>query len=61
MAKPNEQLTYTTFDGRTITNVDVLLRDPKVQETMRKLSKNRDRGSKKGFITVLRYRKPESL
>lgn len=59
MAKSAEQLTYTTFDGRTITNVDVLLRDPKVQETMRKLSKNRDRGSKEGHITVLRYRKPE--
>ena len=59
MAKDDEQLTYTTFEGRTITNVDVLLRDPKVQETIRKMSKNRDRGSKKGYITVLRYRKPE--
>ncbi len=59
MAKSSDQLTYTTFDGRTITNVDVLLRDPKVQETIRKMSKNRDRGSKKGYITVLRYRKPD--
>lgn len=59
MAKRDEQLTYTTFEGRTITNVDVLLRDPKVQETIRKLSKNRDPGSRKGYITVLRYRKPE--
>ncbi len=59
MAKRDEQLTYTTFEGRTITNVDVLLRDPKVQETIRKLSKNRDPGSRKGHITVLRYRKPE--
>ena len=59
MAKPDDKLTYTTFDGRTITNVDVLLRDPKVKETMRKLANNRDRGSKKGYITVLRYRKPD--
>ncbi len=59
MAKRDEQLTYTTWDGRTITNVEVLLRDPKVQETMRKLSKNRDLGSKEGHITLLRYRKPE--
>lgn len=44
MAKRGEQLTYTTFEGRTITNVDVLLRDP---------------GSRKGYITVPRYRKPE--
>ncbi len=59
MAKQDEQLTYTTWDGRTITNVDVLLRDPKVQETLRKLSKNRDLGSKKGYLTMLRYRKPD--
>jgi hypothetical protein len=60
MAKSDEQLTYTTFDGRTITNVDVLLRDPKVRETMRKMSRNRDLGSKKGYVTILRYRKPDS-
>ncbi len=59
MAKSKDQLTYTTFDGRTITNIDALLRDPKVQETMRKMSKNRDLGPKKGSFTVLRYRKPE--
>ena len=59
MAKPEESKFYTTWDGRTITNIEALLRDPKVQETIRKLSKNRDRGSKKGYIGVLRYRKPE--
>jgi hypothetical protein len=57
--KREEQLTYTTWEGRTITNVDVLLRDPKVQETMRKLSRDRDPGSKKGYLTRLRYRKSQ--
>jgi len=60
MHKADEPLTYTTFDGRTITNVDVLLRDPKVKEIMRKMGKNRDVGSKKGYVTVLRYRKPDA-
>ena len=59
MAKSDEQLTYTTWDGKTITNVDVLLRDPKVQETLRKGVKNREQASKKGYIAVVRYRKPE--
>jgi hypothetical protein len=59
MARVSEQITYTTFDGRTITNVDALLRDPKVQETIRKLSRNRDPGPKQGSLTVLRYRKPD--
>ncbi|HLH02811.1 MAG TPA: hypothetical protein VKX25_08575 [Bryobacteraceae bacterium] len=60
MAKSgDEQLTYTTWEGRTITNVDVLLRDPKVQEMIRKGSKNRQQPSKKGYIAVVRYRKPE--
>ncbi len=59
MTKESEQLTYTTFDGRTITNVDALMRDPKVQETIRKLSRHRDPGPKQGSLTVLRYRKPE--
>lgn len=59
MAKREEQLTYTTWEGRTITNVEVLLRDPKVQETIRKLSQNRDLGSRKGYLTRLRYRKPQ--
>ena len=59
MAKSTESKTYTTWDGRTITNIDALLRDPKVQETIRKLSKNRDRGSKDGYMTMLRYRKPD--
>jgi hypothetical protein len=60
MAKSDEErLTYTTWEGRTITNVDVLLRDPKVQETIRKGAKNRQQPSKKGYIAVVRYRKPE--
>jgi hypothetical protein len=37
----------------------VLLRDPKVQETIRKGAKNRQQPSKKGYIAVVRYRKPE--
>jgi hypothetical protein len=59
MAKSGESKVYTTFDGRGITDIDALLRDPKVQETIRKLSRNRDRGSRKGYITILSYRKPE--
>ncbi len=59
MAKSDQSITHTTFDGRTITDVDALLRDPKVQQTIRKLSKNRDIGPKDGRITILRYRKEE--
>jgi hypothetical protein len=59
MAKSEEQITHTTFDGRTITDANALLRDPKVQETIRKLSRNRDYGRPKGSITILRYRKPD--
>lgn len=59
MAKLDDDHTYTTWDGRTITDAKALLRDPKVQETMRKLSNNQDLGSRKGYITVVRHRKPE--
>jgi hypothetical protein len=33
-----DKISYVTFDGRTIVDADALLRDPKVQETIRKLS-----------------------
>ncbi len=59
MSKADEQITYTNFDGRTITNLDALLREPKVQEIIRKLSSHRDPGPKRGSLTVLRYRKPD--
>lgn len=59
MNKSSQSITHTDFDGRTITDVDALLRDPKVQETIKKLSRNTDLGPKDGHITMLKYRKPE--
>ena len=59
MSKSAERITYTTFDGRGITDANALMRDPKVQETIRKLSKNRVSGPRKGEITFLRPRKSD--
>ena len=59
MAKDNEQLNYTTFEGRTITNVDLLLREPKVQDAIRKLSEKAARWNKRDGVAVVRYRKPQ--
>ncbi|MBV9760984.1 MAG: hypothetical protein JO340_10515 [Acidobacteriaceae bacterium] len=39
MAKSSDdKISYVTSDGRTIVDVDALLRDPKVQATIQKLS-----------------------
>ena len=59
MNKTGERITHTDFDGRTITDANALLKDPKVQETIRRLSRNRVAGPRKGEVTYLRYRKPE--
>ena len=59
MSKTGERITHTDFDGRTITDANALLKDPKVQETIRRLSRNRTAGPRKGEITYLRYRKPD--
>ena len=60
MAKTTqEDLTYTTFDGRTITDVNALLRDPKVQDAIRKLSNDRDPVRRPGGVTYLRRRKAQ--
>ena len=37
--KADDKISYVTWDGRTVVDVDALLRDPKVQETIQKLSR----------------------
>jgi hypothetical protein len=59
MAKPEQDITHTTFSGRTITDVNALLRDPKVQETIKKLGNDRDPVRRPGGVTFLRRRKSE--
>ncbi len=38
-ASEKDRTSHVTFDGRTIVNTNALLRDPKVQETLLKLSR----------------------
>jgi hypothetical protein len=55
MANSNgDKISYVTFDGRTIVNGKELLRDPKVKETIEKLSKANERFRKRRGITFLR-------
>ncbi|HMF74182.1 MAG TPA: hypothetical protein VK604_00830 [Bryobacteraceae bacterium] len=49
-----DKISYVTFDGRTIVNGKALLRDPKVKETIEKLSKANERFRKRRGITFLR-------
>ena len=54
MPKSEDKISYVTTDGRTIVDVDALLRDPKVQETIQKLSRrNRSYRGRPG-VTFLR-------
>jgi len=54
LTKSADKISYVTPDGRTIVDVDALLRDPKVQETIQKLSqRNRSYRGRPG-ITFLK-------
>ena len=55
----NEQISYVNFDGRTIVNAKVLLRDPKVRRTIEKLSKLKEPPRNGRVITFLTPRKSE--
>jgi hypothetical protein len=48
------KISYVTFDGRTIVNGKELLRDPKVKETIEKLSKANERFRNRRGITFLK-------
>jgi hypothetical protein len=55
MANSNgDKISYVTFDGRTIVNGKELLRDPKVKETIEKLSKANERFRNRRGITLLK-------
>ncbi len=55
MADSNgDKISYVTFDGRTIVNGKALLADPKVKETIEKLSKANERFRHRRGITFLR-------
>jgi hypothetical protein len=51
--------TYTDLEGRTHFDMEALLRDPKVQETIRKMSRTTEQARKRGGMTFLRYRQPD--
>jgi hypothetical protein len=58
MAESNDDKTSeVTVDGRRITDVRALLRDPKVKETIKKLSNNGERFRPAGALTFLTPRK----
>jgi hypothetical protein len=55
MAESNdEKISYVTFNGRTIVNGKALLHDPKVKETIEKLSKANERFRHRRGFTFLR-------
>jgi hypothetical protein len=61
MADSNgDKLFYVNFEGRTIVNGKALLRDPKVKETIEKLSKANEQFRHRPGITFLRPLKAES-
>jgi hypothetical protein len=53
-----EKKSYVDFDGRTFVNARALLRDPKVRETIDKLSKANEKFRNRRGITFLRPIKP---
>jgi hypothetical protein len=56
-AASEDKTSNVTVDGRRITDVGALLRDPKVKETIKKLSRNGDRFRPAGALTFLTPRK----
>jgi hypothetical protein len=54
LAKSEDKISYVTWDGRTIVDLDALLRDPKVQETIQKLSRRTQRYRGRPGVTFLK-------
>jgi hypothetical protein len=50
----SEKVSYVNFDGRTIVDVNALLRDPKVQATIERLSKENERFRGKPGVTFIK-------
>lgn len=50
----SEKVSYVDFYGRTIVDVNALLRDPKVQATMERVSKQNERFRGKPGVTFIR-------
>jgi hypothetical protein len=56
-----KEYSWVDWDGRFHVNVDVLLADPKVRETIRRVSKMHERlRNKPGFTFVRRVRPDEA-
>jgi hypothetical protein len=51
---------WVDWDGRLHVNADVLLKDPKVKETIRRLSKANEIYRNRPGVTFLRRNKPEA-
>lgn len=55
MADSNgEKVSHVDFDGRTIVDVNALLRDPKVRATIERMSKENERFRGKPGVTFIR-------
>lgn len=55
MADSNgEKVAHVDFDGRTIVDVNALLRDPKVRATIDRMSKENERFRGKPGVTFIR-------
>ena len=62
MADSNEDKAYSwvDWDGRMHVNVDVLLKDPKVKETIRRLGKLNEQYRHQPGVTCVQRLKPEA-
>jgi hypothetical protein len=50
-----DKIMHVTWDGRLVTNTNALLRDPKVQETIERISKmNRRYVRRRGAVRIVR-------
>jgi hypothetical protein len=54
LAKSEDKISHVTWDGRTVVDLDALLRDPKVQETIQKLSRRTQRYRGRPGVTFLK-------
>jgi len=50
----NGKVSYVDYDGRTIVDVNALLRNPKVRETIDRMSKANERFRGKPGVTFIR-------
>jgi hypothetical protein len=53
-SKQDQAYSYVDWDGRSYVNVDVLLNDPKVKETIKRLGKANEKFRKQPGVTFLR-------